>query len=233
MDILLFSLLILSGLAIPRWWRRLKILRWQRVLALNKHQAVFNRLFAGVDGYTLSRQARKGRDAIEYTYGEIVFVPFISLLSLVKPDSNTVFYDLGSGVGKAVFACAMVFNVNRSCGVELFSTLHDAASEQLSRIGQLPDYQAPAKKIHFINDNFLHTNFSDATLIFINASAFFGETWFLLNQRLAELNPEVTIITTTKKLSSDFFIVTQTTKVQMSWGVVNTYIHRHIAYQNF
>jgi len=202
-------------------------------LALNKHQAVFDKLFSRVNGYTLSLQARNGRDAIEYTYGEIVFVPFISLLSLAKPDSNTVFYDLGSGIGKAVFACAMVFNVNRSCGVELFSTLHDAASEQLSRFEQLSDYQAPAKKIHFINDNFLQADFSDATLIFINASAFLGETWFLLNQRLAALNPEVTIITTTKKLSSDFFIVTQTTQVQMSWGVVNAYIHHHIAHQCF
>ena len=68
--------------------------------------------------------ARQKQDAIEYVYGEIEFLPFIALLSLDKPDSKTVFYDLGSGIGKAVLACAMVYPVHKSVGVELLPELY-------------------------------------------------------------------------------------------------------------
>lgn len=70
---------------------------------------MFQNLYEDVDGYSISRKARVKMDAFAYTYGEIEFLSFIALLSLVKPNENSVFYDLGSGTGKAVIAAAMVY----------------------------------------------------------------------------------------------------------------------------
>ena len=205
------------------------IKRWYNALSLKKHEESFQRLFASLDGFALSRQARIAHDAMEYTYGEIDFISFIGLLSLTHPTTDTVFYDLGSGTGKAVFATAMVFNVHKSCGIELFHTLHEAAIKQQQQLQQCLDYQDTAGSIHFINADFLHVDFSDATLIFINATALFGDTWIALNQRLNQTKSGTMIITTSKKLLSDHFAVKKITPVQMSWGRVNAYVQQRIA----
>ncbi|MDP3561631.1 MAG: methyltransferase [Legionellaceae bacterium] len=190
--------------------------------------ATLSQISADINGFLLSQQARGHQDAFEYVYGEIEPLSFIALLSLVPIDNKTVFYDLGSGTGKNVIACAMVFPIKKSCGIELFAELHDAALQQRHRLIQVPNYQLIARKIHFIQDNFLNANFNDATLIFINSTGYFGETWEALNQRLDQLDQCCTIITTTKPLIAKKFKLNRMTQVQMSWGIVTSYIHRQV-----
>lgn len=226
--ILLLPLIPLFALLFPYWQKRTAIKRWYNTLDLDKHLTNYQKLFQDIDGFALSRQARISGDAIEYTYGEIDFVPFIALLSLAKPNKNTVFYDLGSGTGKAVLACAMVFNVRKSCGIELFNLLHQAALRQPYSLEQLVDYPISTNAIHFINADFLHVDFSDATLVFMNATAFFGETWVAAQQCLHQLRPGTLVITTSKRLSLSIFKLIKSTTVQMSWGPVWAYIQQRI-----
>ena len=225
--IALFSLIII--VAYPRWSRKIKILRWRNAMALSKHDAAYTRLFANIDGFALSRAARVKQDDLEYVYGEIEFTSFIALLSLAKPNPDTVFYDLGSGTGKAVIACAMVFHVRKCVGVELFQSLHEVASDQQHQLSYLPDYCSKAQTIQFINANFLKADVHDATLIFINATAFFGETWIKLSQRIEKTTQCTTVISTSKALKSSAFAITQVVTVQMSWGLVKAYIQTRIA----
>lgn len=200
--------------------------RWKKALKLGKHQAAYEHLFSQVDGFALSRQARSEHDALEYIYGEIDFISFIALLSLTKPDHTTVFYDLGSGTGKAVLACAMVFKVRESHGIELFASLHNAASQQQQSLSCLSDYTETAKTVHFTHGSFLHADLSKATLIFINATGFFGATWDAISQRLEQSTCDLTVITTSKRLNSTSFSIIKITPIQMSWGIVNAYIQR-------
>lgn len=225
-EILLLVSIPLSALSYPSLQKRVKIKRWSNALQLNKHQPHYQQIFKNVDGFALSRHARAAGDAIEYTYGEIDFFSFVALLSLTKPTNNTIFYDLGSGIGKAVIACAMVFNVKKSCGIELFDELHQAAVSQQQLLHQLPCYNT--RSIDFIHGDFLHIDFSDATLVFINATAFFGETWSSIHQHLCKLKPGTLIITTSKKLPANRFTVKTQTTVKMSWGLVSAYIHQRI-----
>lgn len=223
---ILSSLLIaITALFYPRWRRNTITKRWYKSLNLANHLTVFQDLYKDTNGFILSRQAREGKDAMEYTYGEIDFISFIALLSLTNPDARTVFYDLGSGTGKAVIASAMVFNI-KSYGIEIFHQLHHAAQKQQQRLQNIADYQLNADNIHFINMNFLDADLNNATLIFINATALFGETWAALNQRLKQVKINATIITTSKKLSTDDFVIKKITPVQMSWGIVNAYIQQ-------
>jgi predicted hydrocarbon binding protein len=202
-----------------------QIKRWQKSLNLMHHKPVFHELYKDVNGFILSRQARKKQDAFEFTYGEIEFLPFIALLSLVKIDSSTVFYDLGSGIGKAVIACAMVYPVRKTVGIELFPQLHLSACEQVEKLKAIHDYQMAAEKIELIEGNFLDADLKDATLIFINATALMGKTWEDLCSHLNNLPQIETIITTSKPLLDTEFWQVKHTKIQMSWGVVLAYIH--------
>jgi precorrin-6B methylase 2 len=219
------GLVILFVVQVRQWIENYRIVRWKKSLNLQQHMTVFEKLFTAVDGFMLSRKARQKHDAPEYVYGEIDFTSFVALLSLVNPDKETVFYDLGSGTGKAVIACALVFPIHKAVGIELFSELHHCATLQKKRLSEEPQYSLAASKIEFIHGDFLHADLDAANLIFINATALFQPTWGILCARLLSLKHVKTIITTSKPLVSAQFNVTQYTKIQMSWGVVVAFIH--------
>lgn len=222
--LILFILLVFS----ESFWQRFRIWRWQKHIGLDNHLTILDTVSADINGFQLSRIARADCDALEYVYGEITPQAFVAILTLVKPDSSTVFYDLGSGSGKAVLICAMVFDVKKSCGIELFPNLDQAAKQQQQYLRTFVNYQQAADKITFICGNYLHTSFDDATLIFISATALFGETWKQLNHKLDTLPIDTSVITTTKRLLSKRFKLIQETRAEMSWGVVNVYIHTKI-----
>ena len=221
---------IISALLLiyPRLQKKLKIKHWYHALDLKSHHAHYQRLFADVNGFNLSKQARATADAIEFTYGEIDFISFIALISLLKPNVDTVFYDLGSGIGTAVFACAMVFGVRKSYGIELLSILHYSATQQLLKLKESDKYKKATENIILINANFLDIDYSDADIIMINASAFFSEIWTKLSEHLRlHSRAGAIIISTSKKLCSADFILLQITTVQRSWGIVQAYIQQH------
>ena len=208
--------------------RKYRLNRWKNQLRLDVHECVYKQLFKDVNGFALSYKARRLYDTFDYTYGEIDFISFTALLFLVNPDENTVFYDLGSGIGTAVLACAMVYPVKKSVGIEYFSILHRAALGQKQKLTQYPDYQQLIPNITFINDDFLQTNINDATLIFINSTANFGETWEKINQKIETTTQLKTVITLSKRLSCSNFTMVESTEVKMSWGYVHAYIHHKL-----
>lgn len=205
--------------------KRFRIKQWQKSLNLPRHAQVFQQIYHNINGFVLSKQARQEHDSIEYVYGEIEFLSFIALLSLTKPDDKTVFYDLGCGTGKAVLACAMVFPVNKSVGVELLPNLYFAACEQAKKLALIEGYAQQSQKIEFVLGDFLEVNLEDATMIFINSTALFNPTWEKICSRMEQLEKLTTVITTSKALSSKHFSVIGQTQVAMSWGVVLAYLH--------
>lgn len=221
--IILASILLLIS---ARSKRRIK--HWRQTLALDSHEVIFNNLYANVDGFQLSRRARAENDAMEYVYGEIDFESFIALLSLCKPHSDSIFYDLGSGIGKAVLACAMVFKVRKSYGIELFEQLHQCANTQHLRLAAIPEYTAKSTSISFQQGDFRTISLSDANIVFINASAFFGQFWIDTSRHLEQLQPGAMVISTSKALASTAFETQHITVVTMSWGVVNVYIQQRL-----
>lgn len=202
-----------------RWQFR----KWSRQLQLNKHEKIYHRLFKNVDGFALSKLARIERDAIEYLYGEIEFTSFIILLSLARPNPDTIFYDLGSGIGKAVVACAMVFDVQKSCGIELFSALHRCAVKQKRRLHTFKDYQDKASRIEYIEGDFMLTDFSRATLIFVNATGFVSPLWEKLGARIVASQCQ-TLISTSKALEHQDFKIVHKLHIPMSWGPATVFI---------
>lgn len=222
---LLTILILIIVCSIHRNSKKAKIQRWTQSLNLTNHTPIFHQLYSGVDGYSASRFARQKQDAIEFTYGEIEFLPFVALLSLITLDSDTVFYDLGSGIGKAVIACAMVYPVRKSVGIELLPELCVIAKQQALKLASHPSYQKEAAKIQFLQEDLLEADLSEATLIFINSTTFLGIIWQKLSAHLSNFSQLQTVITTSKALPNADFTLINTTKLQMSWGVVPAFIH--------
>lgn len=223
---LICCILLFIKLTLPQLVNNRRLTKWRRAVNLQNHYQVYHSIYATVNGFALSKNNRMINDAPEYVYGEIEFEPFLALLSLCRLSADSIFYDLGSGTGKAVLACAMVYPVKKSCGIEILPNLHQCAVQQQQKLRAIPGYAAKAATIDFMQQDFLQANIVDATHVFINATAYFGETWEKINCLLNQVKAGTVVITSSKQLTAaSKFTLKKSTIAAMSWGVVAVYIH--------
>ncbi|GEM_PF-478253 len=206
---------------------------------IKKTDRVLERLYKKVSATRVSRSECKHlglTNQREYIYGEIQWLSFFNILDKIKPQAHEQFYDLGCGGGKAVFAAALFFDVSQSVGIELLPGLCTLANQQLIKahhsihsnpLIDAPLYLQKLSRIQFINDNFLHYDFSDGDIIFINATALSEPIWDKLCTKLLQLKPGARVITTTKKISHDVFELVYQGRALMSWGMNSVHIYTH------
>tara|TARA_Y100000588_G_scaffold389718_1_gene493258 strand:+ start:1512 stop:2228 length:717 start_codon:yes stop_codon:yes gene_type:complete len=226
--LLLLAALCLLFLFIPWFKKKQQLIKWYKHHRILEHEACFNRLYHNVNGFLLSKHARAEYDSPDLTYGEIDFKSFIALIDACNPNQDTIFYDLGCGTGKAVMAISLVFNIQKACGIECLQPLYDAAVRVEEKWRASVNQHLSDQQIIFHHQNFLDTDFSDATLIFVNATAFFGPVWFHLCEKLLETKVNTIIITTSKPIESNSFQIIKEQEVLMSWGVVRSFIQKKI-----
>jgi SAM-dependent methyltransferase len=164
-------------------------------MEITRATEIFDRLYSGVPAYEIaqSEKQRMGKQDASTTYGEIVPQAFYEVLSAVSPREGEVFYDLGSGTGKATLLAALTFPFSRSVGIELLPGLGDAAREVLRQFDtqvrpQLgPEYQQ--RKIEFIDGDFLQADLSQADIVFAHGTCYPSEVIDGLGRKLSELRP--------------------------------------------
>lgn len=217
-----FSFLILTVFINPMYHRK----KWLQL------QLIFDNLYATVDGIEISKKDRANLklENDEFGYGEICFDSFSMMLAVIQPTATDVFYDLGSGTGKAVFCSAMLYELKKSCGIELLPGLYHASISQLEKFNLLSDVQDCFPKfplpIHFIKDNFLEVDFLDATIVFINATCFAAEFWQQLINKLNMLQSGIRVIVVSKQLSLSNYQLLDAKMYWMSWGWSSVYIYK-------
>lgn len=157
----------------------------------------------------------------DFYYGEIDLCAFLDLLAMTHPQPNAIFYDLGSGCGKTLFAAKLAYPRLEVRGIELVADLHALGSQKLV------EYLSLNKKFHlqFICDDLLQQDFTDANILFINATAYSVPTWEQINSKLLNLKTGTKIIITSKTLPQTHFIPYYSGMEQMSWGLTSTYIY--------
>lgn len=159
----------------------------------------------------------------DFIYGEIDFLSFHNILEKTNPKPNEIFYDLGSGAGKAVFAAALYCNFSKCCGIELLSPLYNKALNTLAKAQiKLKNNQSDLKKIstiQFIQDSFLEYDFHDANVIYIAATCFGETTWESLINKITTLPSGTRIIVATKNIQHERFDLIYQGAEIMSWGL--------------
>lgn len=66
-------------------------------------------------------------------YGEVDYHSFYRVLRKINAPAGSVFYDLGSGTGKAVFVARLTQDFSRCIGIEVLSALHQRAQKVTDR----------------------------------------------------------------------------------------------------
>jgi hypothetical protein len=190
------------------------IRQWRKTYQINAHLADIESYFSQINGFEVSKASRLEAPNLALTYGEIDLESFLALLSLAKINTNTVFYDLGCGLGKTVIACANVYSIKRAYGVECLADLLAPAIQ----------YAEKKSQIQFLNQNILATDWSDANVLFLNVATFVPESWHAIAHKLRN-QPVKTIITCGKSLEMPDTYQVRTTYVKTSWGIIPAYIY--------
>lgn len=169
----------------------------------------------------------------EFIYGEIDFLSFYTILERATPSNQDIFYDLGSGSGKAVLSAILFFNVKKSIGIELLPPLYEQSNILLKKVTQRfqqhddeKEYLPQTERIQFINDSFLHYNFGDANIIYVAATCLTDATWNELISKMARLKPGSRIIVTTRTIHHEQFESIYQGIELMSWGLCPVRIYK-------
>lgn len=224
---ILASLFIIwtSYLCLNRFYLKPKEFRsWLKRPSIQHTLQTLKQLYQNIDSIGVAQRAwqqRKFRD-YAFIYGEVDIISFISILEAAHPKSGQIFYDLGSGAGKAVFTAALAFDFAACKGIELVPELYQL-SIQLQQ--QLPELN---KRIEFVNADFLTVDLTDADIVFINAACFMGETWQAITMKLKQLRPGTRIILGSKALTDPAFSLMEEKLRYMSWGtaLVRIYVRK-------
>jgi hypothetical protein len=193
-------LLLLAGLILTRSYR-IQTYR-PRSFALRKWEKYYNEDYHGYfDDYktiqTIQQDNKMGIDdlGISGTYGEISSHGLKdSIFSSFAFYEEDVMYDLGSGIGKAVIQFAYETKCGRCTGIELGVRRHMIATTVLEDIKLSSTDQYYADKINFILGDITTVNWTDATVLFINALCFPEDLWFTVEDIILSSCPKLRLL---------------------------------------
>lgn len=193
-------------------------------LDLENTRTVLDTLYKGVDSHGIwDRNRWFHKEHIDSLgYGEVGAEGFLDAMARTAPRPGEVFYDLGSGTGKAVFLAAMLFDFKRVVGIELMDSLGGVARRLLSKYDEHHRPQMPEVQQHqelaFIDGSFIDVDFSSADVIFTHSTVFSDPLWAQLVARMEGLKPGTRIVCASKEISSPEFELKEEFRVVMPWG---------------
>lgn len=200
------------------WKERRHYKKWLKHYHIPQHIHDINQLFQNKSGHVISTQARLNQPNLALTYGEIELESFLALISMTNPGPHDTFYDLGCGLGKTVFACHKVFNMNKCYGIEYLPELIDIARSKQQLLS------LPESRMEFICANILDSIWHTESTIYLNIASFMPEIWQQISSKIRK-NPAKKIITLAKPITNMPNHQVKETKVLTSWGIVPAYVH--------
>jgi len=200
-------------------------------MELSRVQTLFDHLYQDVNGHTISLEGRDahGYEGKSFVYGEVIPESFYEFMSMTNPRPGEIFYDFGSGTGKAVLLAHLLFEFADCKGIEYVDTLHESAAATLA------EYERSIRPT-IINDvgnrslsvslgSFLDRDVNDADVIFMNSTCFQEDLMDALDTKLATLKPGTRIITLSKSLKSPIYNLQHHKKYLFGWGEATVFFH--------
>lgn len=196
--------------------------RYQRAKKTLQHA------YKNVNPAYLSKQTRDEMNIQDdaFIYGEIDPQSLLNLIEIAKPGPNEIFYDLGSGSGRAAIAAALCFDFAEVVGIEFLPPLYLLSQNQWSMI----QAEHPGKdiKLSFICGDYYELDISAADIIFFNATACRGERWDKILAKFKELPVGSRLILTTHRIHDEMFEPLYEGLQLMSWGMNSAYVYRKV-----
>jgi hypothetical protein len=164
-------------------------------------------------------------------YGEIEFESFQKLLQcLPRPVSRGegIFYDLGSGSGRAVFTARFTGDFDRCVGIELLPNLHQIADSVNSLYKILYRHKLKWQNVEFHCADLMEYDWSNGTVVYAPSLLFDDEIMAYISTKAKDLQQGSYLISLKKFAGIDptAFEMIQEAVFPMSWGSCNVYVYR-------
>lgn len=189
------------------------------VVWADKQYAELTQLYTNITGFGISEEERGTikRWGGAPTYGEILPKSVSILLADLKLTEEDVFYDLGSGVGKVAVQVYLESGVKKSVGVELSSTRHAHAMNVYGKLKDAGKLKAN-RDLVFRQENILHTDISDATVLFLCSTCYSDELMAELAIKIQQLKPEARVLTLKPFKSPTALKLVKAYQLSMTWA---------------
>jgi len=206
-------------------------------LIMEEARSTYEELFGDTSlelGKTLSKNERDSKqltDEKSLIYGEVEFDSFYRVLRKINPPPGLVFYDLGSGTGKAVLAARFAYDFSKCIGVEILTSLHRQALTVLQRYeSKFKPHLAMGQSQHVMvyEGSFLDYDWSDGDLVFANSTCFDDFLMGSLSDMAGRLKAGAIVVTFTKCMTNAAFELLERKRYRMSWGPATVFIHRKL-----
>ncbi|KAK3261503.1 hypothetical protein CYMTET_29586 [Cymbomonas tetramitiformis] len=111
----------------------------------------------------------------ERGYGEITVTGMFAMASALQLDQESIFYDLGSGLGKLVLFAALTCNVRRAVGHEISERRHVSAVAALAHIDS-EHHPGISETVCFKQADFTQEDYTDATHVYLASLLYTDDT---------------------------------------------------------
>jgi SAM-dependent methyltransferase len=202
-------------------------------------ECLFSDLFSYLsleDAKTISKTEREEKNLSEnksLIYGEVDFNSFVKVLQKLGLPPGGLFYDLGSGSGRAVFAARFTQDFANCVGIEVLEGLATSSQAVVEKhdkwFRQYLDMTQP-QDVQMVCGSILDYDWSDGDVIFANSTCFDDRLMQDMSAKAEDLRPGAYFVTFTKPLTSTQFEVLEKKRYSMSWGPATVFVHRRLDY---
>jgi Histone methylation protein DOT1 len=174
------------------------------------------------------------------TYGEIDFVSIGEIFYTIQErygdlPQGGIFYDLGSGIGKAILAAALLGNFSECRGIEILSGLHEIALKLIDEYNnnftghvlKNSDLWTVMPRLRSIKGDVCQDDWSDAAFIFVNSTCFSEEMMAFISGVPVPVGTFA--VSLTRPLHATSWAQLETVVKKMSWGEATIYIQRKVS----
>ncbi len=148
-------------------------------------------------------------------------------------NNHKIFYDLGSGTGKAVIAAALLGSFSQVLGIELLPELYTEAKKVLLKFNKnvRPQLHPESRSVvvDYIHNDLFDHDWSNGDVVFMQTTCFNENLMKRLEEQAEWLKPGSMVITLSKYLRSPSFKIIMNKKYPMGWGEATVFIHKKIA----
>ena len=209
--------------------------------AMAVHEQLFRSLpFAVVRALSAEERQRRGLVTAQLAYSEARFDGMAGLISVMRDElaltalkrGGGKFVDLGSGVGKALMAAALLHSFDECVGIELLRPLHEAAVAMLDRFDRTARQALPASRrrvaVQLVRDDLARIPWLDADVVLCISTTFDAT----LMSRIAAISNDMSVgavfVTTTTRLPSARWAVRQRYEFDLAHGSVTAFVHEKV-----
>lgn len=185
-------------------------------------------LYQGSTGYVNYAPGEKEKateDNIYYTYGEILYPSVDQLIASAKLTKDDVFLDLGSGIGKVGAQVFIKTPVKKVIGIEAHVLRNQTALDAVAELKHdFPELFTGGREIEYLQDNFLSTDLSEATVMF-TCSTCFSEDLMKEISKLVDKFTNIRYAMALKPLECERLTLLEKMPIACTWDKSNCYIY--------